>query len=202
MEKAASAGEKRHEIIPLGLAAVPDRSLTSPGRSPQTAWTMPRDGPDDRRRRPARDGVPGCAPARLDPARYRGPAMNDDLECWRCGAAVGDLPLPLGRRAECRGCGAELHACRMCRHYDTTVARSCREPVAEEVSNKERANFCGWFMPRPNAYRPGNERAAADARAALDALFGGGASNSAGTATTPELEDLFRPRESDGDRKR
>ena len=128
--------------------------------------------------------------------------MNDELVCWRCGAAVGDLPLPLARRAECRSCHAELHACRMCRHYDSSVARSCREPVAEEVSDKERANFCGWFMPRPSAYVAGKEHAAAEARAALDALFGSGSPGAASSSGTPELQDLFGPRESDGDRKR
>lgn len=33
----------------------------------------------------------------------------------------------------------------MCRFYDTRKAKSCAEPVADEVSDKERANFCGYF---------------------------------------------------------
>jgi hypothetical protein len=124
--------------------------------------------------------------------------MNDELVCWRCGAGLNDTPLPLARRAECHSCGSELHVCRMCRHYDTSVSRSCREPVAEEVGDKQRANFCGWFMPRANAWTPGNERAAVDSRAALDALFGGG-----GSATPAKdrgaggLEDLFGSTEPD-----
>jgi hypothetical protein len=125
--------------------------------------------------------------------------MNTELACWRCGAALDDLPLPLARRAECRSCHTELHVCRMCQHYDRTVARSCREPVADEVNDKERANFCGWFIPRPRAYVPGNERPAAAAQAALDALFGKPAANAgdAAGAARRELEDLFGPREPD-----
>jgi hypothetical protein len=130
--------------------------------------------------------------------------MADELVCWRCGESLADLPLPLSRLAECRACHGELHVCRMCRYYDTGVAKSCREPVAEEVSNKERANFCGWFMPRAGAHVPGNERPAAAAKEALDALFGG-PSTKAGDAAADarrELEDLFRPRDPDDGRRR
>jgi hypothetical protein len=124
--------------------------------------------------------------------------MNDELVCWRCGAALGDLPLPLPRRAECRNCRTELHVCRMCEFYDRSVARSCREPVADEVQDKERANFCGYFTPRPRAHVPGNEREAGTERAALDALFGGPAPLDQAPAAKQDLEDLFRPREPDG----
>jgi hypothetical protein len=126
--------------------------------------------------------------------------MNDELACWRCGTEVEkDLPRPFPRRAECRACGAELHVCRMCLHYDTSVSRSCRETVAEEVAIKDRANFCGWFMPRPGLRASGGDPAATEARARLDALFGGPApaSPAAGDAERAALEDLFRPREPD-----
>ena len=126
--------------------------------------------------------------------------MHDELVCWRCGESLADLPLPLARLAECLSCHTELHVCRMCKYYDTSVAKSCREPVADEVSNKERANFCGWFMPRHGAYTRGNERRTADAQGTLDALFGGPPAAS-GDARR-ELEDLFGPREPDGGRRR
>lgn len=129
--------------------------------------------------------------------------MNEELVCWRCGTAVGDVPQPLARLAECRSCGTELHVCRMCAWYDTSVARSCREPVADEVNDKERANFCGYFTPRPGAYAPGNERPADAAQAALEALFGGtppsaSASAEAEAAARRALDDLFAPPKTDG----
>jgi hypothetical protein len=79
-------------------------------------------------------------------------AMADSLVCWRCGAQLKDHALPLGRRSECPACQAELHVCRMCRHYDTAKAKHCREPMAEEVKDKTRANFCEWLQPRADAY--------------------------------------------------
>jgi hypothetical protein len=93
------------------------------------------------------------------------------LDCWKCGAPLADMPVPVGRGEYCRACRAEIHVCRMCRFYDVTKARQCAEPVAEPVQNKERANFCGYFEPVAGRYRPAGP-AADDARSALDALFG------------------------------
>jgi hypothetical protein len=117
--------------------------------------------------------------------------MTDTLVCWKCGASVEDLPLPLGRRDECLVCHAELHVCRMCRFYDVRVAKACREPMAEEVKDKERANFCDWFQPRPNAFQPREDKSQT-AKSELDALFGGGPADRSDKSPRNELEDLFR----------
>ena len=62
--------------------------------------------------------------------------MAHDLVCWKCGASLAELTLPLRRLEECPECRSELHVCRMCVEYDTRVAKHCREPTAEEVSDK------------------------------------------------------------------
>ncbi len=98
--------------------------------------------------------------------------MNDKLVCWKCGASLAPLPLPLGRRAECLACHAEQHVCRLCLHFDPAKAKQCRERAADDVKDKTRANFCDWFQPRAGAYTPGKS-GDGDARAKLDALFGG-----------------------------
>lgn len=98
--------------------------------------------------------------------------MAHDLVCWKCGTSLAALTLPLRRLEECPRCRAELHVCRMCIEYDTTVATHCREPTAEEVRDKERANFCDFFGPRPRAYRAPHTAEVASARAELDKLFG------------------------------
>ncbi len=56
--------------------------------------------------------------------------------------------------------------------YDTSVAKHCRETVAEEVRDKIRANFCDYFRPSAQAYQPESETAASRAAAELKALFG------------------------------
>jgi len=120
------------------------------------------------------------------------------LVCWKCGASLADLSLPLRRLDECRQCHAELHVCKLCEWYSVSVAKHCREPIAEEVKDKERANFCDYFKPRENAYSTKSTDAAAKAQAELDALFGGGAKPadapaepSAADKARAELEALF-----------
>jgi hypothetical protein len=60
----------------------------------------------------------------------------------------------------------------MCEFYDTSKAKHCREPVAEEVKDKTHANFCDYFRPTPTAYRPEATSAAEKARSELESLFG------------------------------
>ncbi len=109
------------------------------------------------------------------------------LVCWKCGADIEELPQPLSRLAECPACRTELHVCRLCRFYDTGVAKHCREPIAEEVKDKQRANFCDYFEAQPDAYRAPDEAAAGAARAELDALFG--EEGSADTVVTLDDEE-------------
>jgi hypothetical protein len=94
----------------------------------------------------------------------------------------------------CGSCRADLHVCKLCEFYATGIANDCREPIAERVVNKERANFCGYFKLRPGGYQVTAE--AASARHALEAMFGG--ANVAASAQTVDaaqaaLEDLFKP---------
>jgi hypothetical protein len=121
--------------------------------------------------------------------------MSDELVCWRCGAPVVDEPLPLSRRAECRQCRAELHVCKMCVNYDARTATQCREDRAEDVTDKEHANFCDWFKPRTDAYHPPDAAKTDAARADLEALFGldsdAEGKRDSDTAVRDELERLF-----------
>ena len=96
--------------------------------------------------------------------------MAEDLQCWKCGASIAELTLPLRRLEECLSCETELHVCRMCQFYDRNVAKHCQEPIAEEVKDKTRANFCDYFTPRPGAYIPVDPVAAA-AKSELASLF-------------------------------
>ena len=82
-------------------------------------------------------------------------------KCWHCGATLagGDY----GRENTCRACGKQTHVCRNCRWYAPSRPNQCAEPVAERVMNKERANFCGYFEPNPDA-------ATADEQTSDDAL--------------------------------
>ena len=98
--------------------------------------------------------------------------MTDELQCWRCGASLAALRLPVGRSEECRACRSPLPACRLGKSYDRARPKQCREEDAEEVRDKERANFCDWFKPRPGAFDAAGAAAESAAKSAMDALFG------------------------------
>lgn len=97
--------------------------------------------------------------------------MAHNVCCFRCGASLAQLSLPLSRQDQCPDCGIYLHVCKMCRHYDPRVPQQCREDDAEEVLEKERLNFCDWFVASESAFDPGRKAEEDAARAALDALF-------------------------------
>ena len=128
---------------------------------------------------------------------------SDDLSCWKCGASLAEVLLPLSRLAKCKSCNADLHVCRMCEFFDTTVNNSCREPVAEKVTDKQGKNFCGYLQPSANAFHISNPDQAA-AKNQLDALFGLDMDKHDDEETSKEplseaeksrrkLEELFKP---------
>lgn len=109
-----------------------------------------------------------------------------ELRCWRCGTVIDAELVPLRREEVCVACNADLHVCKLCRFYNPSVSDACDEPIAQDVSNKERANFCDYFKPSPRAWK-GQGDATSAARAALDALFGAGPA--AGTADGGPTDD-------------
>ncbi len=132
--------------------------------------------------------------------------MSNPLLCWNCGASVDELPRPISRHATCPSCFNELHACRMCRHFEPEHATRCKEDRADPPLVKENANFCDWFRPSPFAYQAASTTQSDSARAALDDLFGGTEPEGAAPRDEPEpaedepesddarrkLDDLFR----------
>ena len=77
----------------------------------------------------------------------------------------------MSRREECPKCLASLRVCRGCDFYDTAASNDCREPMADQVVEKEAANLCDYFRPRmgPGAAAGASD---ADAKARLEAVFG------------------------------
>jgi hypothetical protein len=94
------------------------------------------------------------------------------LQCWKCGEPLKDIILPFSRFEECTVCKADQHVCMLCKEYDKTLANACREDRADFVLEKDKANFCDYFKPRPHAYQRLDDAAALAAKAKLDALFG------------------------------
>lgn len=124
-------------------------------------------------------------------------ATRNSLTCYRCGASLESLTLPLSRRDLCPDCSVELHVCRMCRHYAPSLPDACDEEDAEEVRNKTSANFCDYFSPSTGTFDGSERQAEEKARMTLNSLFGdqdadSSESQSGQDPAIREAEDLFR----------
>ncbi len=52
------------------------------------------------------------------------------------------------RRAEvCSACDADMHCCLNCENFDEAAHNKCREPQTDWVPDREKANFCDYFLP-------------------------------------------------------
>jgi hypothetical protein len=118
-------------------------------------------------------------------------AIKPELRCYRCGASLVALSLPLSRLDLCPACGVELHVCRMCSHYAPAKPDACDEDDAIAVHNKTTANFCDYFAPDSAAFDGREQQAENEARRKLGALFGG-AGPTPGKDAAVEAKDALR----------
>ena len=95
--------------------------------------------------------------------------------CHHCSAPIVGRER-IGRRDACSQCGSDLHCCRNCRFHAPGRHNDCLETQAERQVDKAAGNFCEYFSLAGAQWREKQN----DARAALDALFGGRRSIGAG----------------------
>ncbi len=84
--------------------------------------------------------------------------------CWHCNQPL--QALDYRRESTCPACNRYTHVCKNCRFYTPGRHNDCLEPIAEQVTEKERANFCDYFKP---ADREAATTTAASAEAQLNA---------------------------------
>lgn len=113
-------------------------------------------------------------------------------ECYKCQEELL-FDVKIGRLDTCPNCSAYLHSCRNCRFWSPTAHNQCLENQGEFIRDREAGNFCGHFAFRVVGEEVGGE--ADQAKAKLDALFGGGGakpSASWGGAAASSPEDKAR----------
>jgi hypothetical protein len=90
--------------------------------------------------------------------------------CFFCKKEI-DIEDKVGRAESCPFCRSDLHCCLNCRFYDEKAYNQCREPQAERVVEKDKANFCEYFSFRDSSSASPQEEARRKAKEQLDALF-------------------------------
>ena len=83
--------------------------------------------------------------------------MSATQHCWKCGHEWTANRAP-GRSETCLNCGADLKVCLNCVSYDPRVAYQCRDRRAEEVAQKDMANFCEYFEMARREFVPIQDR--------------------------------------------
>ncbi|MCC6278450.1 MAG: hypothetical protein IT289_11100 [Oligoflexia bacterium] len=89
------------------------------------------------------------------------------LNCYSCGKDAG-IGEKVGRGDVCQFCRIDVRVCRNCQFYDPRAYNECKEPAADRVVDKEKANFCDFFQPRQG---PVSAAMKADPKFAAEALF-------------------------------
>jgi len=91
-------------------------------------------------------------------------------KCHACSRAL-ETGSNVGRRDVCIFCGADLRCCLNCTFYAPGAYNDCREPQAERVIEKNRSNFCDYFVFR-NSISDKQEKEARDIiQGKLESLF-------------------------------
>jgi hypothetical protein len=120
----------------------------------------------------------------IDVTGPRLPRLLQNVVAARCFNCSTALSPDVDWKAKCPKCGAALHCCKQCAHFEPSTRFQCLKPIPARIAVKDAANECELFSPRVTVARdaaPSNNnhtnsvpqapRNSSDARAAFDNLF-------------------------------
>lgn len=134
-------------------------------------------GYQDEPREPRREGKPaekkeftprGQPP--LAPKTFNMPGFREVVRCKACGNELS-VATAWSVDGRCPRCGADLHACAQCLHFDTGSTFECQQSIPARISPKDARNECPKFEPRTTVERETKSTAPTSARSAFDDLF-------------------------------
>jgi hypothetical protein len=135
--------------------------------------------------RPERPRPPGPK-LPLDVTGPRLPRLVQAVTASRCFNCSTTLPADVDFRGACPKCGAALHCCKQCTHFEPSTRFQCLKPIPVRIAVKDQANECELFKPRVTVAREATTasstlnggaakipepKSPSDARAAFDNLF-------------------------------
>ena len=91
--------------------------------------------------------------------------------CKACGEKRRDLE-DIRFDSTC-ACGADLHGCSQCAHFDTSARFECAQAIPVRIISKKKRNECALFSPALSFDLTGPKASGTpdDARAAFERLF-------------------------------
>lgn len=122
-----------------------------------------------RPQQPKREFEPRGRPR--EPRAPNMPGFRDVVRCARCGHTV---TAAIVHETRCTRCGADLHTCAQCLHFDTGSRFECTQPIPARISPKDARNTCPFFEARVTVERETHSTPSGgpvDPRRAFDDLF-------------------------------
>jgi predicted RNA-binding Zn-ribbon protein involved in translation (DUF1610 family) len=105
------------------------------------------------------------------PRALQMPGTHTVSRCSQCGVMLTSVSDPVG---QCPKCGFELHSCRQCTFFDTSLQFECMKPIPERIARKDARNECTFYAMRVSLEKETTTPSTArpkDARAAFENLF-------------------------------
>lgn len=108
----------------------------------------------------------------IAPKTFNMPGFREVVRCARCGHEL-TVATAWSPEALCVRCGAPLHSCAQCTHFDTGAPLECQQAIPARVSPKDARNECALFQPRTTVERETKSSSSGptSARQAFDDLF-------------------------------
>jgi len=147
------------------------------------------EGGDRNGSRPYRNGddrpKPNGPKQHIDITGPRLPRLVQSVTASRCYACSTTVAAVTDLTATCPKCGARLHCCKQCAHFEPSTRFQCLKPIPARIAIKDQPNECSLFSPRVTVSRDGiapaparvpdpattAPRTPSDARDAFDRLF-------------------------------
>jgi hypothetical protein len=155
-----------------------DRKYSQRGyqESDRNGAKPPRNGDDRPRPQGPRPSIDITGP--------RLPRLVQAVTASRCYACSTTIAAGTDLNAVCPKCGARLHCCKQCSHFEPSTRFQCLKPIPVRIAPKDAPNECALFSPRvtvardsvSQTQRPPDPQSIAprtpsDARNAFDRLF-------------------------------
>jgi hypothetical protein len=106
----------------------------------------------------------------ISPKTFNMPGFREVVRCAPCGHEL-TVAIAWSVDGRCPRCGADLHTCAQCLHFDTSATFECHQTIPVRISPKDARNACDKFEPRTTVERETKSPPTASARSAFDDLF-------------------------------
>src|SRR5437899_3236838 len=89
----------------------------------------------------------------IDVTGPRLPRLVQAVTASRCFNCTTQLPPGTNFSGNCPKCGAALHCCKQCAHFEPSTRFQCLKPIPVRIPLKDKNNECTLFEPRVTVAR-------------------------------------------------